>query len=153
MNLTIGDVSFVVRDMQLPDLSQVLTIEQTAHSHPWSAQHFESSIASSHHCHLLTDDDQCIAYCITSTAADEAELLNIAVATEYQRRGIARSFLYYVSQLFDQRVRTVFLEVRLSNSPAIALYQSLGFNEVGHRPNYYPAVKGREDALIMAKSL
>ena len=128
--------------------------------------------------------NECIdAYVITSTAADEAELLNIVVSPAYQRQGLASRLLELVCDSFNETIHTLFLEVRASNKAAFSLYDSLGFNEVGVRPNYYPALlsskqllensskdslhekavgsslkknhssKLREDAIIMAKSL
>ncbi len=157
-----NDQSFQLREMYLEDLSDILAIEQVTHSHPWKESHFISSINSSHQCRVVSQKSEIVAYIITSTAADEAELLNITVAPEFQRQGIARQLLQLVCELFNSDVHkniyTLFLEVRESNLPAISLYEGLGFNEVGVRPNYYPAEKStsknnREDAIIMAKSL
>ncbi|MEO0442443.1 MAG: ribosomal protein S18-alanine N-acetyltransferase [Pseudomonadota bacterium] len=153
MDFTLGSEVFCLGDMCLSDISQLVAVEAQAHSHPWTSQHFKSSIESSHHCYILKQQSNCVAYCIVSTAADEAELLNITVLPAFQRRGIASRLLQIIFDSFEKGIHTLFLEVRLSNSPAIALYQSLGFNEVGRRPHYYPAIKGREDALIMARAL
>lgn len=135
------------------DLEQVLLIEKQCHASPWSKEHFLSSLGSSHACWVLEKDRNIIAYAITSTILGEAELLNISVMPDMQRQGIAQAFLQALFESFDDSIETFFLEVRASNIPAIALYQSLGFNEVGQRPNYYPANNGREDAIIMAKIL
>nr|MBX2808887.1 ribosomal protein S18-alanine N-acetyltransferase [Cellvibrionaceae bacterium] len=135
------------------DLELVLGIEQQAHRYPWQAAHFFSSLASTHHCLVLQGKSSMLAYSIASTAADEAELLNLTVAPEYQRQGLGRFFLNVLCHSFDTTITALFLEVRASNHAAIALYQAEAFNEVGLRPNYYPASKGREDAIIMAKSL
>lgn len=149
-----------VRSMNESDLDAVLAIEKIAQHHPWSSQSFLSSIRSAHDCYLLTlpeCSNTIVAYAITSTVADEAELLNITVNPAYQRQGIGRLLLDYISDSFDASISTLFLEVRRSNAPAIALYDALGFNEVGVRANYYPGNSddhySREDALIMAKAL
>jgi [ribosomal protein S18]-alanine N-acetyltransferase len=142
------------RDMQITDLDAIQKIEQVAQQNPWPTSHFISSLASSHHCYVLTYQQNIVAYGITSTAADEAELLTITVAPAYQRKGLGRLLLEQLCTLFDHTIHTLFLEVRVSNQGAIALYESLGFNEVGLRPRYYPTKNGRsEDALIMAKPL
>jgi ribosomal-protein-alanine N-acetyltransferase len=95
-----------------------------------------------------------VAYAVVSTAADEAELLNITVSTNEQRQGLGHLLLQYLSDSFDETIVSFFLEVRRSNDNAIALYDAHYFNEVGVRANYYPSNGGvREDALIMAKSL
>jgi ribosomal-protein-alanine N-acetyltransferase len=89
-----------------------------------------------------------------SLAADEAHVLNVCVDPLVQSRGHGRRLLRELVRVARQRgaVR-VFLEVRPSNAPAIALYHSEGFNEIGRRPRYYPADNGREDALVMAMEL
>ena len=144
---------YILRALTACDINNIVLVEQAAHSHPWSRAHFESSLLSSHQCLALVLDSAIIAYAITSTAADEAELLNITVAPQYQRQGIGQCLLGHISQSFNATIQTLFLEVRASNQPAIQLYHKLGFNEVGQRPQYYPSANGREDALIMAKLL
>lgn len=141
------------REMAESDLNAVLAIEAQCHTSPWSYENFHTSVASTHACWVLELQGNIIAYAITSTVLGEAELLNITVAPTMQRKGIAKAFLLALCNSFDDAVETLFLEVRESNAAAIALYQSLDFNEVGQRPNYYPAKNGREDALIMAKIL
>jgi len=144
---------YELREMCVADLENILFIEQEVQAHPWTRSHFESSIASSHQCWVLQKDNDVIAYAVTSTAADEAELLNITVASGFQRQGFGKRLLEYLSQSFSQSIHTFFLEVRASNVAAIALYDSMNFNELGIRPNYYPAKQGREDAIIMGQSL
>lgn len=135
------------------DLDQVIEIEKQCHSHPWSQANFLSSIDSQHACWVIEKNHQIIAYAITSTVLGEAELLNLSVAPEFQRRGIARAILLALENSFSNKIDTLFLEVRASNQAAIALYSSLDYNEVGQRHNYYPAQNGRENAIIMAKIL
>ena len=85
---------------------------------------------------------------------DEATLFNIAVAPEFQRKGLGRELLdALIVGLEEKGIVTLWLEVRDSNRAAIALYESLGFNEVSIRRNYYPTADGREDARIMALPL
>ena len=73
------------------------------------------------------------------------------IARRFEGRGESRDDLVQVAR--QHRAARVFLEVRPSNAAAIALYHSEGFNEIGRRPRYYPAVTGREDALVMAMEL
>ena len=81
----------------------------------------------------------------------EATLFNIAVDPDYQRQGLGRALLeHLIDELEKRGVATLWLEVRASNAAAIALYESLGFNEATIRRNYYPTTDGREDAIIMA---
>jgi [ribosomal protein S18]-alanine N-acetyltransferase len=152
---------YFLRKMQTADLSAVIEIENVAQLHPWSQSSFQSSLDSSHQCYVLenvvsdpNDKATIVAYAVISTAADEAELLNITVSPHSQRQGLGHLLLQYLSDSFDETMTSFFLEVRRSNHQAIALYDAHYFNEVGVRANYYPSNNGtREDAIIMAKDL
>jgi len=99
-------------------------------------------------------DGQLIGYGVLSIAADEAHVLNICIDPLAQSRGLGRQLLRALVQLAGNRgAQRVFLEVRPSNTPALALYHSEGFNEIGRRPRDYPAAQGREDAVVMAIEL
>jgi len=85
---------------------------------------------------------------------DEAHLLNISIAAEYQGRGLGRELLVHMMQVARQyNALNMFLEVRVSNLAAIGLYENMGFNEMAIRRNYYPAKNGREDAILMGMAL
>lgn len=155
---------YCLRTMALSDLDSIMAIEEQAQLHPWGRSSMLASLESDHQCWVLEilnspsaeqapskqESLGIVAYAITSTVVDEAELLNITVAPPFQRKGIGRLLLEFLARSFSPSIQTLFLEVRVSNHAAIAMYHSLYFNEVGTRPNYYPAKKGREDALIMA---
>ncbi len=99
----------------------------------------------------LSVDGEMAAFAITQVVLDEATLFNIAVDPAYQRRGLGRALLEHVIDEVEKLgVVTLWLEVRASNVAAIALYESVGFNEATIRRNYYPTADGREDAIIMA---
>ena len=87
-------------------------------------------------------------------AVDEIHLLNLGVAEAYQRQGYG-SFLLRHALASGRQIggSSMFLEVRPSNRPAIVLYERFGFAEVGRRRGYYPAHVGREDALVMRRTL
>ena len=94
------------------------------------------------------------AYGIISVAADEAHLLNICVRKESRQQGIGRKMLRHLVAIARRHnTEVIFLEVRPSNAAARALYEDEGFNELGNRRDYYPAGDGREDALILARTL
>jgi ribosomal-protein-alanine N-acetyltransferase len=94
------------------------------------------------------------AYGIISVAADEAHLLNICVREESRQQGIGRKMLRHLVAIARRHnTEVIFLEVRPSNDAARALYEDEGFNELGNRRDYYPAGAGREDALILARTL
>jgi ribosomal-protein-alanine N-acetyltransferase len=89
-----------------------------------------------------------------SVAVGEAHILNLCVRPELQGCGLSRQMLDHLLELaYPLQVRTVFLEVRISNHRAVRLYAAAGFCEVGIRRGYYPAAKGREDALVLAREL
>lgn len=96
-----------------------------------------------------------IGFYFVQSVGDEATLLDIVVAPEMQGKGYGRILLNHLIELLElDTVETIFLEVRVSNFSAIALYLSCGFSEVGQRLDYYPTCQGgREDALIMALPL
>jgi ribosomal-protein-alanine N-acetyltransferase len=103
---------------------------------------------------VLERAGEVIGYGVLSVAGGEAHVLNICVAPAEQGRGLGRRILARLLDLARwHHAERVFLEVRPSNTAAVALYHSSGFNEIGRRPNYYPGKRGREDALVMAIEL
>ncbi len=135
--------------LSLEHLDEINQLEQTSSLHPWSRSNIASSLGSSHRGLGLRMGDKLLAYGFVSIASVEAELLIITVAKEQQGRGLGRLLLSTITGQLAGRVSEMFLEVRPSNSAAIALYESLGFNQVGVRPKYYPGPKGAEDAWVM----
>ncbi len=126
-------------------------IEQRAHAFPWSEKTFFGNRGERYLNFKLTADDRMAAFAITQVVLDEATLFNIAVDPDFQRRGLGRMLLeHLIDELEKRGVVTLWLEVRASNAAAIALYESLGFNEATIRRNYYPTAQGHEDAIIMA---
>ena len=136
------------------DLSAAWALEQRAHAFPWSEKTFASNQGERYFNLKLTVDGQLAGFAIVQVVLDEATLFNLAVDPAWQRQGIGRQLLEHLQDALSERdVFTLWLEVRASNAPAIALYEQMGFNEVTVRRNYYPTVNGREDALIMALPL
>ena len=132
-------------------VAAVAALEQVCFSDPWSEQSVRSELTNPLSLWLTAlDGDTVAGYVGSQTVLDEADIMNVAVAPEYRRRGIARQLLDRLRDLLAaQGVRSLTLEVRASNEPAIALYEALGYVQVGRRPNYY--FKPREDALILRK--
>ncbi|MGK3142861.1 ribosomal protein S18-alanine N-acetyltransferase [Pantoea sp. C2G6] len=136
------------------DRAQAFAIERRSHAFPWSEQTFASNQGERFLNLRLDADGQMAAFAITQVVLDEASLFNIAVDPAFQRRGFGRQLLrHLIDELIKRDVLTLWLEVRASNLPAIALYEQLEFNQVSCRPNYYPTASGREDAIIMALTL
>lgn len=146
----------ILRDMHADDLEQVLRIEQAVHSHPWTRGNFSDALKSAYQCKVYESmqGHEMVGYAIMLLAVDEAELLDIAIAAERQRQGWGQRLLYEMLMLARRHdMRRMVLEVRASNLPAIALYRSAGFTDIGLRRAYYPAENGREDAILMGKGL
>ncbi len=140
-----------IRKMTHFDLEPVFSIEQVSYEFPWTMGILTDCLRVGYHCFVYEQHDEIRAYAIISTVLDEAHLLNICVAPEYQRQGFGRQFLQWLMDFMrEQGTKTMYLEVRMSNQTAIDLYQSMGFNELGIRRNYYPTTQGREDAQLFA---
>jgi [ribosomal protein S18]-alanine N-acetyltransferase len=143
-----------VRIMRPGDLDAVTAIEQRAYVFPWTVGIFRDCLRVGHECWVLDCRAGIIGYGVLSCAAAEAHVLNLCVAPEHQGHGHGRHILRRLVDIARWHMTDrIFLEVRPSNPGAIALYHSEGFNEIGRRPNYYPAPKGREDAVVMAREL
>ncbi|MGD9426956.1 ribosomal protein S18-alanine N-acetyltransferase [Pantoea sp. NSTU24] len=143
-------ISFLTPD----DLAQAYAIECRSHAFPWREQTFASNQGERFLNLRLDVGDKMAAFAIAQVVLDEASLFNIAVDPAFQRRGLGRQLLQHlIEALAERNVLTLWLEVRASNLPAIALYEQLGFNQVSRRPNYYPTASGREDAILMALTL
>lgn len=144
----------LVRPMQADDLVGVVGVERDSYGYPWSRRVFEDCMQVGYCCLVAELEGEILGHGIMLARAGEAHILNLCVAPLYRRQGVAHLLL---AELLDVAVNsgagTAFLEVRPSNEGAIALYRDAGFHEVGHRPDYYPAPFGREDAVVMAREL
>jgi ribosomal-protein-alanine N-acetyltransferase len=141
--------------MDEDDLEQVLRIEKAAYTHPWTPGIFRDSLRAGYCAWVVENQSaEIIGYGVMSVAAGEAQLLNLCIHPDYQRRGLGEALLRHLIGLAAYHgAQTLFLEVRASNLAAYRIYHRAGFNEVGVRRNYYPAKKGREDALLLALTL
>lgn len=147
-----GPVS--LRALRESDLNAVMAIELRGYPFPWTRGIFIDCLRAGYPGLAMERDGLLIGYGVLSIAADEAHVLNICIDPLAQSRGLGRQLLRALVQLAaDRGAQCVFLEVRPSNTPALALYHSEGFNEIGRRPRYYPAAQGREDAVVMAIEL
>jgi [ribosomal protein S18]-alanine N-acetyltransferase len=143
-----------VRAMTKADLKDVFAIEIAAHPFPWTEKILSDCIDVGYCCQLIQRGEVILGFSIMSFVLDEAHILNICTNPPEQRRGYARLLLRRMLWFAAQRgAKTVFLEVRVSNAGAIRLYEQEGFNRVDTRKDYYPAVNGREDAIVFAITL
>lgn len=137
--------------MRARHTAQVAQLERECFCTPWS----ESSIAGELENPLslwlvCVDGGRVLGYVGSQTVLGETDMMNIAVASDARRQGIAQRLIEALTeQLKAQGSRCLTLEVRASNAPALGLYRKLGFLQVGRRPNYYRNPK--EDALILRK--
>lgn len=140
--------------MTAADLDEVTAAEQSIQRFPWTLGHFRDSLAAGHDCWLQREDGSLAAFAVTMAVLDEVHLLDIGVVPERQRGGLGRALLEFLCRAARQAGMTrMLLEVRLSNVPAIGFYRHAEFVEIGRRRGYYPAIEGREDAIVMAKTL
>jgi len=136
------------------DLPAVMRIEPTIYSHPWTLGNFRDSLNAGHSAWVMIVAGELAGYALVMMVLDEAHLLNISVAKSFQGQGLGRALLAQMIAVSRRyHAANMFLEVRVSNTSAIALYETMGFCEMGIRRNYYPAKSGREDAVLMGLAI
>ena len=134
-------------------VAQIAEMEKLCFSDPWS----QSSIAGEltgrlSYWLVAVEGEQVLGYIGSQSVLGQSDMMNVAVHPDHRRKGIAQALILALcADLQAQGNSCLTLEVRASNAPAIALYEKLGFDTVGRRPNYYRHPK--EDALILRKSL
>ena len=129
-------------------VSAVAELERQNFSDPWPDIAVRGELTNKLALWLVAlEDGEVVGYVGSQTVLQEADMMNIAVADSHRRRGIARMLVEELIRQLDAYQLT--LEVRASNAPAIALYEKMGFGQVGLRKNYYR--KPKEDALILRK--
>ena len=140
--------------MSEADLRPVLEIEESIYAFPWTPGNFQDSLRAGYSCWVYRDGGDLIGYAVVMLAADEAHLLNLSVAAHAQSRGHGRTLLDNVAGVARRYgAKILFLEVRPSNEVGQRLYAGYGFKQVGVRRSYYPARRGREDALVLSLTL
>ena len=137
------------------DFDALYAIEQAAHAVPWSLGTLKNNQGERYLNLKIVEGHQIYGFAICQTVLDEATLFNIAIDPQKQGLGFGRQLLNeLITQLRQKGILTLWLEVRESNKKAQALYDSLGFNQVDIRKNYYPTPDGkRENAVVMAAYL
>ncbi len=142
--------STAIRPMASPDVAEVFAIERAAYAFPWSAGIFRDCLRVGYLCRVLTIAEQICGYGVMSMGAGEMHVLNLCIAEAERGRGHGRRMLEHLLERGAAAGMTeAFLEVRPSNTSALALYRALGFEQVGMRRGYYQAVNGREDACVL----
>ena len=131
----------------------IAELEKLCFSDPWSEASVASELENPLSVWFVAMEDGVLAgYVGSQSVLDSADMMNIAVHPDYRRKGVARQLIDALTEkLAANGIRSLMLEVRASNAPAISLYEKLGFALAGRRPNYYR--NPREDALILRKEL
>ncbi|EGQ25560.1 ribosomal protein S18-alanine N-acetyltransferase [Mammaliicoccus sciuri] len=140
----------VFRKMTLADITSVASIEREAFATPWTEEIFEHELAGNEYSHYIVAelDGEIIGHCGMWIVLDECHITNVAVRSSLRGKGIGEDLMRKAMELCRlNEVRTMTLEVRVSNEPARSLYRKLGFQEGGIRKNYY--TDDHEDGLVM----
>lgn len=154
MSAVRNDAEPQFRAMTEADLDTVMEIELGSYAQPWSRRIFSDCLRVGYLCVLMEVDREIQGYTVVSAGAGEAHVLNLCVRRCAQGKGLGRRLLHHVLEAARRlKVEVILLEVRPSNTQALALYSSVGFNEIGIRKDYYPSGNGREDAVLMAMHL
>lgn len=130
---------------------QIAELEKLCFNDPWSEKSIASELNNRLSCWLVAlDGDSVVGYVGSQTVLGETDMMNIAVHPDYRKQGVATDLIQsLIDALSKQGSHSLMLEVRQTNEPAKRLYESLGFETVGIRKNYYR--NPREDALILRK--
>jgi ribosomal-protein-alanine acetyltransferase len=144
------------RPLSDSDIAAVAALERAAHVAPWTEGNFRDALAAGYAMQVGVADGAIVAYGVLLFAPGEVQLLNLTVAPEVRRLGIGRALLgRFLADAGARGAEQCFLEVRVSNIPAIQLYAREGFVPVARRIGYYPSAGAapREDALVMRRAL
>ncbi len=146
----------VLLPMTTLHLEAVMAIETRAYAFPWSRGNFVDSLAAGYDARVLYGEEgDILGYFVAMAGVEEMHLLNITVAPQAWHQGLALLMLDALEAACRERgARQLWLEVRVSNERARAIYRRRGFAELGRRKGYYPDANGRrEDAIVMSLAL
>jgi len=142
----------VWRPLAPDDLAYVAALEAQIHLAPWSYGNFRDTLAAGYSARVGEREGRIVCYGVLMMAPGEAQLLNLSVVPDARREGLGRELLWqFMRDAVARHAEQIFLEVRVSNEPAIGLYQSAGFVAIARRDRYYPPRPDglREDAIVM----
>lgn len=139
----------LIREMTIQDVARAAEIEKECFSIPWSEKSFEDSLSREDTLFLVCEEDAQVAgYIGMYLSFDEGSITNVAVSPSFRKKGCGEALVKTAKeQAKEKQIESIFLEVRVSNAPAISLYKKLGFEELGIRKNFYE--HPIEDAIIM----
>lgn len=140
------------RPMTGDDLPEALRIEREAYAFPWTEGMFRDCLRAGYLCWVAEYRHTPCGHGLLTVAAGECQVLNLCIAPKFQNRGLGRCFMERLMEAaWTQGAGRIVLEMRAGNQAARRLYRGLGFGEIGRRKGYYPANKGREDAIVLAR--
>lgn len=146
----------VVEPAGLRDAPRLSQLHRASFHRGWGTEEFEQILIERNAlAHRLRLGGSVIGFIVSRTAADEAEILSVAVAQKYRGQGFSRDLLRtHLGHLAGHGLKTVFLEVEENNRPARALYERAGFRVVGRRDRYYKDSSGEQlNAVVMRRDL
>ena len=142
-----------LRRMEMEDIQSVLKNERKAYRFPWTEGIFKNCLCNGDECWIILEN-KILGHAVLSLAAQEAHLLNLCIHPDHQNQGLGKHVLDHVLSIAKKKgALSIFLEVRVSNSAAVSLYENAGFNEIGRRTGYYPGPVNREDAIVFGREL
>ncbi|MFO1317898.1 MAG: ribosomal protein S18-alanine N-acetyltransferase [Burkholderiales bacterium] len=142
------------RPMRDADVGYVAALEAQIHAAPWTAGNFRDALAAGYGAQVGEREGRIVAYGVLMLGPGEAQLLNLSVVPDTRRQGLGSELLTrFLREAVRLHAELVFLEVRVSNAAAIALYERAGFQRIARRDAYYPPGPDgtREDALVMRR--
>jgi ribosomal-protein-alanine N-acetyltransferase len=139
-----------IREMHLEDVQHVILIEREIFLFPWSIGNFSDAVKAGYVCRVLAKENSIVGYGIMMMSPEEAHILTLGVGVDWQKQGLGRMIIGYLSDYArSNNAKSILLDVRESNENAIKLYKKIGFEHIAIRKDYYPAMYGRENALVM----
>ncbi|WP_144395444.1 ribosomal protein S18-alanine N-acetyltransferase [Pleionea sediminis] len=144
----------VLRRAQREDIARVLVNETCAYPVPWGKQALIDSLDPQYDFFVAELDEQIVGHLIVQVILDESHLLNLCLHPRYQGRGLGKQMMqYWLDSSRSQTIHQLLLEVRESNTKALKLYESMGFQKLSVRKNYYPLPDNqREHGVVMSQS-
>ncbi|MCH5304144.1 MAG: ribosomal protein S18-alanine N-acetyltransferase [Ruminococcus sp.] len=139
----------IIEELKEIEIPKIAELEILSFSKPWSEKSIKSSFQSPSCKFFVAKKEDIVGYIGLSIAADEGYILNIAVHPDCRRQGIGKALVKFLVDYYKESLSFLTLEVRPSNTAAVNLYSSLGFEKVGERKNYYS--NPVENALLLTK--
>ena len=140
--------------MTIDHLSDVFNLEVKSYDYPWTKEILRDCILYQYDAFTIYFNSILAGYIISKISRPETHILNLTISSDFRKNGLGKSLIQLIiNDSVIRGVEDIILEVRVNNSNAISLYESLGFKKVGTRKNYYESKEGREDAYVLKLKL